>query len=82
MKLTITIVVYFCLISNQDIEIFHTEFLDEVSIDACNKYSKMNMKVAPSLFLEFSGSPKSLDDNAEIVGKKNWFTSGKITVIL
>nr|XP_022345281.1 probable D-lactate dehydrogenase, mitochondrial isoform X1 [Crassostrea virginica] len=45
------------------------EFLDEVSIDACNKYSKMNMKVAPSLFLEFSGSPKSLDDNAEIVGE-------------
>lgn len=45
------------------------EFLDEVSIDACNKYSKMNMRVAPSLFLEFSGSPKSLDDNAEIVGE-------------
>lgn len=45
------------------------EFLDEVSIDACNKYSNMDMRVAPSLFLEFSGSPKSLDDNAEIVGK-------------
>lgn len=45
------------------------EFLDEVSIDACNKYSNMDMRVAPSLFLEFSGSPKSLDDNAEIVGE-------------
>lgn len=45
------------------------EFLDEVSIDACNKYSNMDMRVAPSLFLEFSGSPKSLDDNAEIVGR-------------
>lgn len=47
------------------------EFLDEVSIDACNKYSNMDMRVAPSLFLEFSGSPKSLDDNAEIVGRKH-----------
>lgn len=47
------------------------EFLDEVSIDACNKYSKMNMRVAPSLFLEFSGSPKSLEDNAEIVGREH-----------
>ncbi|XP_062593028.1 probable D-lactate dehydrogenase, mitochondrial isoform X1 [Saccostrea cucullata] len=45
------------------------EFLDEVSVDACNKYAKMDMRVAPSLFLEFSGSPRSLDENAEIVGE-------------
>lgn len=29
------------------------------------------MRVAPSLFLEFSGSPKSLEDNAEIVGREH-----------
>ena len=49
--------------------IYFPEFLDEVSIDAVNKFNKMDMKVAPSLFLEFTGSPSSLDEQAALVGK-------------
>ena len=46
-----------------------TEFLDEVSIDACNKYSKLDLDVAPSLFLEFHGPEDGLKTQTEIVGK-------------
>ena len=45
------------------------EFLDEVSIDAVNKYSKLNKEVAPSLFLEFHGSESALNDQVKDVGK-------------
>ncbi|XP_070574224.1 probable D-lactate dehydrogenase, mitochondrial isoform X2 [Ptychodera flava] len=45
------------------------EFLDEVMIEACNNYSKTHYKVAPTLFLEFHGSEKMLDDQAQIVGE-------------
>lgn len=51
------------------ISVLFSEFLDEVSIDAVNKFNKMDMKVAPSLFLEFTGSPSSLDEQASVVGK-------------
>ena len=47
------------------------EFLDEVSIDAVNKYSKLNKEVAPSLFLEFHGSESALNDQVKVVGKLN-----------
>ena len=47
---------------------FFTEFLDEVSIDAVNKYSHLNMEVAPSLFLEFHGSEHALADQVKVVG--------------
>lgn len=43
------------------------EFLDEVAIDAFNKYSKYDMPVKPSLFLEFHGSAKSLDEQISVV---------------
>ena len=46
-----------------------TEFLDEVAIDAFNKYSKFDMKVAPSLFLEFHGSPSAVKEQVAIVGQ-------------
>ncbi|XP_060589716.1 probable D-lactate dehydrogenase, mitochondrial isoform X3 [Ruditapes philippinarum] len=43
------------------------EFLDEVSIDACNKYSHLELPVAPSLFLEFHGAESALKGQTEIV---------------
>ncbi|XP_033753803.1 probable D-lactate dehydrogenase, mitochondrial isoform X1 [Pecten maximus] len=49
------------------ISIARIEFLDEVSVDACNRYSKLDMKVAPSLFFEFTGSSDTLDKQAEVV---------------
>lgn len=43
------------------------EFLDEVSIDACNRYSKLDLPVAPSLFLEFHGAESGLKDQVKVV---------------
>ncbi|XP_028357631.1 probable D-lactate dehydrogenase, mitochondrial [Phyllostomus discolor] len=41
------------------------EFLDEVMIDACNRYSKLNYPVAPTLFLEFHGSEQALAEQVQ-----------------
>ncbi|XP_051830610.1 probable D-lactate dehydrogenase, mitochondrial [Antechinus flavipes] len=38
------------------------EFLDEVMMDACNKYSGLTNAVAPTLFLEFHGSQQGLEE--------------------
>ena len=44
------------------------EFLDDISIDAANKFSHLDYPVCPTLFLEFIGSPQSVKEQAEIVG--------------
>lgn len=41
------------------------EFLDEVMIDACNRHSKLNYPVAPTLFLEFHGSEQALAEQVQ-----------------
>lgn len=44
------------------------EFLDEVMMDACNRHSKLNCCVAPTLFLEFHGSEQALAEQVQRTG--------------
>ncbi|XP_019566086.2 putative D-lactate dehydrogenase, mitochondrial isoform X2 [Rhinolophus sinicus] len=41
------------------------EFLDDVMMDACNRYSNLNCSVAPTLFLEFHGSEQALAEQLQ-----------------
>jgi D-lactate dehydrogenase (cytochrome) len=46
------------------IPIARIELLDEVLIDAINKYSKLDYRVGPTLFMEFNGSNTAAHDQA------------------
>ncbi|XP_006878668.1 PREDICTED: probable D-lactate dehydrogenase, mitochondrial [Elephantulus edwardii] len=41
------------------------EFLDDVMMDACNRYSKLSCSVAPTLFLEFHGSEQTVAEQLQ-----------------
>jgi len=45
------------------------EFLDEAQIAACNAYSKLDLAIAPTLFLEFHGSDTAVAEQAETFGE-------------
>ncbi|XP_019629011.1 PREDICTED: probable D-lactate dehydrogenase, mitochondrial [Branchiostoma belcheri] len=51
------------------IPIARIEFLDDVMMDACNKFGGLDYPVAPTLFLEFHGSDKNVTDQAEAVAE-------------
>lgn len=51
------------------IPVARIELLDEVQIDAINKYSKLNYPLRPTLFLEFHGTDIGVKDQANLVGE-------------
>ncbi len=45
------------------------ELLDEVQMDAINRYAKFDYPVLPTLFFEFHGTPNWVQEQTEIVGE-------------
>jgi D-lactate dehydrogenase (cytochrome) len=49
------------------IPVARIEIADDVQMDAINRYSKLNMPVAPTLWLEFHGTERGVQEQAEMV---------------
>ncbi|MGA0844644.1 MAG: FAD-binding oxidoreductase [Arenicellales bacterium] len=49
------------------IPIARIELIDEVQIDAINRYSKTDLAIAPTLFLEFHGTERGVEEQSQIV---------------
>jgi D-lactate dehydrogenase (cytochrome) len=47
------------------VPIARVELLDDIQLDAINKYSGFDYPVRPTLFMEFNGGPKSVDEQIE-----------------
>ena len=51
------------------ISIARIELLDDLQMDAINKYSGLDYEVAPTLFFEFHGSENTVSENSKITGE-------------
>ena len=51
------------------IPVARIELLDEVQVDACNRFSKLELPVSPMLFVEFHGSPTGVEEQAKLFGE-------------
>lgn len=51
------------------IPIGRAEFLDSYSIESTNMYSGLDLKVAPTLFFEFEGTPAWVEEQSQIVSE-------------
>jgi D-lactate dehydrogenase (cytochrome) len=49
------------------VPIARIELMDDVSVDAVNRYAKLDLEVAPTLFMEFHGSENGVREQAETV---------------
>ena len=51
------------------VPIARIEFLNQLFMLATNRYFNMDYPESPTLFLEFTGSERAVEEQAEIVGK-------------
>ena len=57
------------LIIQSGIPVARVELLDEVMMDAINRYADLDHPVQPTLFFEFHGSVRGVEEQAESVGE-------------
>lgn len=51
------------------IPVARIEFLDEVAVEAANRHAGLTLKIAPTLFLEFHGSPRWVEEQSNTVAE-------------